>query len=87
VIFGYYPSKSAAQTAIQAARSQLKPVMGRGQPAVIQRQQEGNLGFAALLVGLAREEAGTACKHLWGVGAYCLALNPEVLNNPTALWR
>lgn len=87
IIFGYYASKSAAQTAIQAARAQLNPVMNRGQPAVIQRQQEGNLGFAALLVGLAQEEAGTACKHLWGAGAYCLALNPEVLNNPTALWR
>jgi D-alanyl-D-alanine carboxypeptidase len=87
IIFGYFPSKSAAQSAIQTARSQLKPVLSRGQPAVIQRQQEGNLGFAALLVGLAQDEAGKACKHLWGVGAYCLALNPEVLNNPTALWR
>jgi len=87
VIFGYFPSKPAAQAAIQAARQKLKPVLSRGQPAVIQRQQEGNLGFAALLVGLAQEEAGKACKFLWGAGAYCLALNPEVLNNPTALWR
>lgn len=87
VIFGYFPDKAAAQTAIQAARKQLKPVLSRGQPAVIQRQQEGNFGFAALLVGLAPEEARTACKHLWGAGAYCLALNPDVLNNPTAIWR
>jgi D-alanyl-D-alanine carboxypeptidase len=87
VIFGYYPDKAAAQNAIQLARKQLKPVLSHGQPAVIQRQQEGNLGFAALLVGLAQEEAGKACKHLWGIGAYCLALNPDVLNNPTALWR
>ncbi len=87
VIFGYFPDKAAARTAIQAARNQLKPVLTRGQPAVIQRQQEGNFGFAALLVGLAPEEARKACKHLWGVGAYCLALNPDVLNNPTAIWR
>lgn len=87
VIFGYFADKAAAQTAIQAARNQLKPVLTRGQPAVIQRQQEGNFGFAALLVGLAPEEARKACKHLWGIGAYCLALNPEVLNNPTAIWR
>lgn len=87
VIFGYFPNKAAAQSAIQTARQQLKPVMSRGQPAVIQRQQEGSFGFAALLVGLKKEEAGTACKQLWGAGAYCMALNPEVLNNPTALWR
>jgi D-alanyl-D-alanine carboxypeptidase len=87
VIFGYFPSKTAAQKAIQTARTQLKPVMSRGQPAVIQRQQEGSFGFAALLVGLKKEDAGTACKQLWGAGGYCMALNPDVLNNPTALWR
>lgn len=87
VIFGYFADKAAAQSAIQTARNQLKPVLTRGQPAVIQRQQEGNFGYAALLVGLAPEEARKACKHLWDIGAYCLALNPDVLNNPTAIWR
>ena len=37
--------------------------------------------------GLSKEQAGKACKHLWSVGAYCLALSPQVLKNPQAIWR
>ena len=51
------------------------------------RQTEGVSRFAALLVGLEQTDAQVACKHLWSVNAYCLALNPETLNNPQALWR
>jgi hypothetical protein len=39
------------------------------------------------MVGLAQEDAGKACRHMWEQSIYCLALSPEVLNNPQALWR
>jgi D-alanyl-D-alanine carboxypeptidase len=86
-IFGFYSDKASAQQAVQQARAQLAGVLKRGQPAVVQRQTEGVLGYAALIVGLKQEEAGAACKAMWGAGGYCLALSPEVLANPNALWR
>lgn len=87
VIFGAFPDQGRARKAVDEARKMLQPVLSRGQPAVIRRQQEGVYGWAALLVGLEQKEAGAACKHMWSKGAYCLALNPDVLNSPTALWR
>jgi hypothetical protein len=53
----------------------------------VQRETEGVSRYAALVVGLEQEDAGAACRHLWTQNAYCLALNPETLNNPQALWR
>lgn len=87
VIFGAFPDQGRARQAVEQARKALQSVLKRGQPAIIRRQQEGVYGWAALLVGLEQKEAGAACKQLWSKGAYCLALNPDVLNSPAALWR
>jgi D-alanyl-D-alanine carboxypeptidase len=87
IIFGAFPNRGQAQTALSRARATLSPVMGGGRPAIIPRQWEGIRRYSALLVGLSREQAGKACKRLWGAGSYCLALNPRVLNNPQAAWR
>jgi D-alanyl-D-alanine carboxypeptidase len=87
IIFGAFPNRGQAQTALSRARATLSPVMASGRPAIVPRQWEGTRRYSALLVGLSREQAGKACKRLWGSGAYCLALNPRVLNNPQAAWR
>ena len=72
---------------LKQMRGLLKAVMGSGNPMAIRRTQEGTTLFSALLVGLSQSQATKACKHLWDQGHYCLALRPEVLNNPDALWR
>ena len=54
---------------------------------IIARNWEGARRYNALIVGLSQKQAGKACKHLWNIGAYCLALNPKILNNPAAAWR
>ncbi|HEY4165069.1 MAG TPA: D-alanyl-D-alanine carboxypeptidase family protein [Dongiaceae bacterium] len=87
IIFGAYSSPGQAKTAINGVKARLKPVMGAGRPAVVERQIEGTRRYAALLVGLQPKDAGKACKALWQESQYCLALNPTVLNDPTALWR
>jgi D-alanyl-D-alanine carboxypeptidase len=87
VVFGAYVDKAQAETALSAARDELKDVLSKGRPAVVQRETEGVSRYAALLVGLQQEDAGTACRFLWERSVYCLALTPEVLNNPNALWR
>jgi hypothetical protein len=43
--------------------------------------------YAALLVGLSQQDAGRACQRLTGRDQYCHALDPDVLNNPKAMWR
>ena len=87
VVFGAFPQKAKAQAVIKEMRGLLKPVMSGGHPLSIQRTQEGTTLYSALLVGLEQEQATAACRHLWEQGHYCLALRPEVLNNPQALWR
>jgi D-alanyl-D-alanine carboxypeptidase len=87
VIFGAFPDQAMARKTVEQARQALRAVLKHGQPAIIRRQQEGTFRWAALLVGLAQDEAKAACKQLQASGAYCLALNPDVLNSPTALWR
>ncbi|HWA46464.1 MAG TPA: D-alanyl-D-alanine carboxypeptidase family protein [Hypericibacter adhaerens] len=87
VIFGAFPDQAAARKTVDQARKSLQAVLKHGQPAVIRRQTEGTYRWAALLVGLAQEEAKAACRKIQSSGAYCLALNPDVLNSPTALWR
>lgn len=87
VVFGAFPQKAKAQTVIQEMRGLLRSTMTAGRPLAIQRSQEGTTLFSALLVGLNQSQATAACKHLWEQGHYCLALRPEVLNNPQALWR
>ncbi len=87
VVFGAYVDKAEAEAVLSKARDMLDGVLSKGRPAIVQRQTEGVSRYAALLVGLEQEDAGAACKHLWNQNAYCLALNPETLNNPQALWR
>ena len=87
VIFGAFPDQAVARKTVDQARQALRTVLKHGQPAIIHRQQEGTFRWAALLVGLAQEEAKAACKQMQASGAYCLALNPDVLNSPSALWR
>ncbi|MEX0809675.1 MAG: D-alanyl-D-alanine carboxypeptidase family protein [Dongiaceae bacterium] len=87
VVFGAYVEKAQAEAVLMDAREQLKDILSKGRPAVVQREQEGVSRYSALMVGLAREDAGKACKFMWDQSAYCLALSPEVLNNPQALWR
>jgi len=69
------------------ARQQLKPVLAGGRAVILPKQWEGVRRYSALLAGLSEEQAGKACKHLWSVGTYCLALSPQVLRNPQAVWR
>jgi hypothetical protein len=87
IIFGAFPKKSQAQAAIRQARQSLRGVLGAGRPVIVPRQWEGVRRYNALIVGLSQKQAGTACKHLWNIGVYCLALNPKTLNNPNAAWR
>jgi len=87
LIFGASASKGQAQQMLSQARKQLKPVLTGGRAVILPKQWEGTRRYSALLAGLSKEQAGKACKHLWSVGAYCLALSPQVLKNPQAIWR
>jgi D-alanyl-D-alanine carboxypeptidase len=87
IIFGSFPRKGDAQNAIRKARQSLRGVLNAGRPVIIARKWEGTRRYNALIVGLSQKQAGKACKHLWNIGAYCLALNPKILNNPKAAWR
>ncbi len=87
LIFGASASKGQAQKMLSQARKQLKPVLSGGRAVILPKQWEGTRRYSALLAGLSKAQAGKACKHLWSVGAYCLALSPQVLKNPQAIWR
>ena len=87
VIFGSFTSKAKASEVIKASRTSLRRVMRRGRAAIVERSRHGIRRFAALIVGLKQPDAGAACRHLWSEGRYCLALSPEQLNNPQAIWR
>jgi D-alanyl-D-alanine carboxypeptidase len=87
LIFGASASKAQAQQMLSAARRHLTPVLTGGRAVILPKQWEGTRRFSALLAGLSKEQAGKACRHLWSVGAYCLALSPQVLRNPQAIWR
>jgi len=87
LIFGASASKAQAQQMLSQARQKLKPVLSGGRAVIVPKQWEGMRRFSALLAGLSKEQAAKACKHLWSVGAYCLALRPQVLKNPQAIWR
>ena len=87
LIFGASASKAQAQKILGEARRKLKPALAGGRAVIAAKKWEGMRRYSALLTGLSKEQAGKACKHLWSVGAYCLALSPQVLKNPQALWR
>jgi D-alanyl-D-alanine carboxypeptidase len=87
LVFGASTNKAQAQKLLNQARKTLQPVVSSGRPALVPKKWEGVRRYTALLGGLSKEQAGRACKHLWSVGAYCLALSPQVLKNPRAVWR
>jgi D-alanyl-D-alanine carboxypeptidase len=87
LIFGASTNKAQAQKILSEAQQKLEPALGAGRAVIAAKQWEGVRRYSALLTGLSKEQAGKACKHLWSVGAYCLALSPQVLKNPRALWR
>jgi D-alanyl-D-alanine carboxypeptidase len=87
LIFGASTSKAQAEKLLNQGRRRLQPVLSAGRPIIVPKQWEGSRRYSALLAGLSKDQAGKACKYLWSVGAYCLALSPQVLNNPRALWR
>lgn len=87
LIFGASANKAQAQQMLNQARKQLSPVLAGGRAVIVPKQWEGVRRYSALLAGLSKDQAGKACKHLWSVGAYCLALSPQVLKNPQAIWR
>jgi len=87
LIFGASTNKAQAQKMLNRAQQQLQPVLAGGRAVIVPKQWEGVRRYSALLAGLSKEQAGKACKHLWGVGTYCLALSPQVLRNPQAVWR
>ena len=87
VILGSYVTEAEAKAAIAESREAIKSAVRGGRAAIIGRDRDGLHRFSALLVGLKQGDAGLACKQLWDRGAYCLALTPEQLNHPKALWR
>lgn len=88
IVFGSFNDQKKAQAAMTAARKSLPAALAKkGRPAIIRRDYEGTSRYSALLVGLAQADAGRACKAMWENKAYCLALSPQVLKNPQAVWR
>ncbi len=87
VIFGSFPKRAQAQKALSTARGSLKSVVGAGRATIVGRKWEGMQRYSALIVGLSKEQAGKACKHMWTKFQYCLVLSPAVLNNRNAVWR
>jgi D-alanyl-D-alanine carboxypeptidase len=87
-VFGSFSSAAQAQQALAAARRQMPSgLAGKGSPAIVRKDYEGTSKYSALLVGFGQIDAGRACKALWDSNAYCLALSPQVLGNPHAVWR
>lgn len=84
---GAYNNKDQAKAILKESRAALKSVIGRSRTALIPSGKWGVQRHNALIVGMKREDAGKACKALWDRGAYCLALSPDALNDPKALWR
>jgi D-alanyl-D-alanine carboxypeptidase len=87
IIFGSFANPDIARQAIGGAQAKLNGALNGARPTVVKRQFEGTSKYAALLVGLDSDDAGSACRMLWHRALYCLALNPTVLNDPNALWR
>ena len=87
IVFGAFAKQDQARQTVGKMQGKLKATIRGGRPAIIRRTYEGSSRYSALLVGLKPEDATKACKQLWAEKVYCLALNPTVLNDPSALWR
>jgi len=87
-VFGSFSSVGQAQQALAAAKRQMPSALaGKGQAAIVRKDYEGMSRYSALLVGFGQIEAGRTCKAMWDNNIYCLALSPQVLGNPQAVWR
>lgn len=87
IVFGSFPQEDKARATVKKAQKSLASVLKAGRAVVVQRDWEGVTTYRSVIVGLDRDQAGAACKHMWASGAYCLALSPEALNNGSAPWR
>jgi hypothetical protein len=84
VVLGAYPEDFRALRAVQLARS------GLGLPDEVGEAKAVPLKdakfYAALLVGLAEDQADAACQALRRSGAFCAKLGPKDLDHPDAAW-
>lgn len=87
IVFGSFPQEEKARSVVKQAQKALKGVLSTGRAVVVERDWEGITSYRSVIVGLDRDQAGAACKHMWATGAYCLALSPEALNSKNAPWR
>jgi D-alanyl-D-alanine carboxypeptidase len=87
-VFGSYPNFKQAHEALAIAKLAIPAALtGKGQAVIVRKDYEGVARYSALLVGFGQVDAGRACKAMWDSHAYCLALSPQVLGNPRAVWR
>ena len=87
IVFGSFPQEEKARSVVKQAQKSLKSVLKAGRAVVVERDWEGATAYRSVIVGLDRDQAGAACKHMWSTGAYCLALSPEALNSANTPWR
>lgn len=87
-VFGSYPNFKQAHEALAIAKLAIPAALtGKGQAVIVRKDYEGIARYSALLVGFGQVDAGRACRAMWDSHAYCLALSPQVLGNPQAVWR
>ncbi|NIA67683.1 D-alanyl-D-alanine carboxypeptidase [Pelagibius litoralis] len=87
LVLGSFASKAQANDVVKDQQQALKSITKKGRPAVVAKLRHDPQLYTALLVDLEQRDAGEACKHLWSLGRYCLAVPPKLLNNPDTLWR
>ena len=82
ILLGVYTDREQAKAKAGLARSYLKGIVKGNRIAILPRRFDRGTSWKTLLVGLSREEAGTACKHLWSRKMHCITRSPRVLNRP-----
>ena len=80
LLLGVYTDREQAKAKAGKARSYLKDVVKRNRIAILPRRFPRGTSWKTLLVGLDKEEAGLACKHLWLHKMHCSTRSPRVLN-------
>ncbi len=87
-VFGSYPDVKQAHEALAIAKLAIPAALaGKGHATIVRKDYGGIARYSALLVGFGQVGAGRTCKAMWDSHAYCLALSPQILGNPQALWR
>ncbi len=80
LLLGVYTDRKEAKAKAGKARSYLKDVVKRNRIAILPRRFPRGTSWKTLLVGLNKEEAGLACKHLWLHKMHCSTRSPRMLN-------